>query len=112
IFDSSADFAARLAPDIRANFVPVKELINIYAGLDGNFLHNHYSKIAYKNPFVDPQHLVKNSFEKFRFYGGFDGKLASRTNFKISADYSIINNKPLYYLYRSINPVDNEISVI
>src|SRR5690606_8418196 len=112
IFDSSADFAARLAPDIRANFVPVKELINIYAGVDGNFIHNHYSKIAYENPFVDPQHLVKNSFEKFRFYGGFDGKLATRTNFKISADYSVIGDNPLYYLYRTVYSADDQMSVV
>lgn len=112
IFDSSAPFAARLAPDIRANFVPVKELINIYAGVDGNFIHNHYSKIAYENPFVDPQHLVKNSFEKFRFYGGFDGKLATRTNFKISADYSVIGDNPLYYLYRTVYSADDQMSVV
>lgn len=112
IYDSSAPFTAKLAPDIRANLVPVKELINIYAGVDGNFVHNHYSKIAYENPFVDPHHLVKNSFEKFRFYGGFDGKLAARTNFKLSADYSVIGDNPLYYLYRTQFSGDEALSVV
>jgi len=116
VFDSSDDFKARLAPDIRANLVPLKDIINIYAGIDGNFIHNHYSKIAYENPFVDPEHLVKNSMEKFRFYGGFDGKLAAKTNFKLSADYSIMGDNPLYYLYRQTLPtgesiVDNDFDV-
>lgn len=112
VFDSSNDLIAKLAPDVRVNFVPVKGLINIYAGLDGNFIHNHYSKIAYENPFVDPQHLVKNSFERFRFYGGFDGKLASKTNFKISVDYSLIRDNPLYYLYRYESLQDPEVTIV
>ncbi len=112
IFDSSADLSAKLAPDIRVNFVPVKELINIFAGIDGNFIHNYYSKIAYENPFVDPQHLVKNSFERFRFYGGFDGKLAAKTNFKLSVDYSLMRDNPLYYLYRYDSPENQEVRIV
>ncbi|MDR2911601.1 MAG: hypothetical protein LBV47_09635 [Bacteroidales bacterium] len=88
----------RIAPDIRANFAPVKEIINIYVGVDGKYINNHYSKIAYENPFVNPEHDVINTFEKLHFYGGFDGKLSAKTNFKISADYSKITDKPLFYL--------------
>ncbi len=112
VIDNSADLVAKLAPDIRVNFVPVKELINIYAGVDGNFIHNHYSKIAYDNPFVDPQHLVKNAFERFRFYGGFDGKLAAKTNFKLSADYSLMRDNPLYYLFRYQSAVDPDVTIV
>jgi hypothetical protein len=112
VFDSSTELVAKLAPDIRVNFVPVKELINIFAGVEGNFIHNHYSKIAYENPFVDPEHLVKNSFERFRFYGGFDGKLASKTNFKLSVDYSMMRDNPLYYLYRYDSPEDTEVTIV
>lgn len=43
---------------------------------------------------------MKNSFEKFRFFGGFDGKLAAKTNFKLSAEYAIMGDNPLYYLYK------------
>lgn len=112
VFDSSNDLIAKLAPDVRVNFVPVKGLINIFAGVDGNFIHNHYSKIAYENPFVDPQHLVKNSFERFRFYGGFDGKLASKTNFKISVDYSLMRDNPLYYLFKYQSAEDPELTIV
>lgn len=103
VIDSSTDMKVRLAPNIRANLVPVKEIIKIFAGIDGNFIQNNYSKIAYENPFVDPEHLVKNTFEQFRFYGGFDGKLATKTNFKLSVDYSIIKDQPLYYQFRHGN---------
>lgn len=100
VIDSSTDMMVRLAPNIRANLVPVKEIIRIFAGIDGNLIQNNYSKIAYENPFVDPEHLVKNTFEQFRFFGGFDGKLAKKTNFKLAVDYSMIKDQPLYYLFR------------
>jgi hypothetical protein len=116
ILDSSNDMVAKMAPDIRATLVPVKEIINIFAGIDGKLIHNHYSKIAYENPFVDPEHLVKNSFERFRFYGGFDGKLAAKTNFKLSAEYSLVKDQPLYYLFKYEHEgrqmVDNDFDVI
>jgi len=101
VLDSSTDELAKLAPVVKVTFTPVKEIINIFAGIDGNYAPNNYSKTAYENPYIDPLHHVhKNTFERFRFYGGFDGKLAPKTNFKISADYSIIKNKPLYYLFK------------
>ncbi len=100
VIDSSTDLKIRLAPNIRANLTPVKEIITIYAGVDGNFIQNHYSKIAYENPFVNPEHLVKNTFEQFRFFGGFDGKLAAKTKFKLGVNYSLVKDQPLYYLFR------------
>ncbi len=119
VFDNAADDLAKLAPVIRANFVPVKEIINIFAGVDGNYINNHYSKIAYENPFVDPLHDVKSTFERFRFYGGFDGKLAAKTNFKLAADYSMFTEKPYYYLFRYAHPsgvggpiTDNDFQVL
>jgi hypothetical protein len=98
VMDNDMDAIAKVAPNVRAEFTPVKDIISIYAGVDGNYVNNHYSKIAYENPFVDPTHDVKNSFEKIHFYGGFDGKLSKKTNFKISVDYSLIDDQPLYYL--------------
>ncbi|HYQ56346.1 MAG TPA: hypothetical protein VEP89_03285 [Draconibacterium sp.] len=95
---SDEDTEAKISPNIRANWTPVPELISLYAGIDGDYINNYYSKIAYENPFVDPEHDVMNSFQKFRFYGGFDGKLSKKTNFKISAEYAIIDNQPFYYL--------------
>ncbi len=100
VLDDDTTARAKIAPDIRVDFSPVKEIITVFAGVDGQFVNNHYSKIAAENPFVDPLHDVENSFEKFHFYGGFDGKFAAKTNFKLGVDYSMIRDKPLYYLYK------------
>ena len=98
ILDNDLDALAKITPNIRANYMPVKDVIKLYAGIDGNYINNHYSKIAYENPFVDPHHDVTNSFEKIHFYGGFDGKFSPKTNFKFGVDYSIIDDQPFYYL--------------
>ncbi|MFW5831730.1 MAG: hypothetical protein ACOCVA_05735 [Prolixibacteraceae bacterium] len=104
VMDDDTDTKAKLAPNVRVNFVPVKEVISIYAGIDGNYQNNHYSKIAYENPFVDTAHDIQNSFEKLRVFGGFDGKFAPKTNFKLSAEYSMIDVEHFYYLYEYIYP--------
>lgn len=110
IMDNNMDAVAKITPNIRVNYMPVKDVFKLYVGIDGNYINNHYSKIAYENPFVDPMHDVKNSFEKIHFYGGIDGKFSSKTNFKISVDYSMIDDKPLYYLneyYYTEQPVSH-----
>ena len=122
VMDNDSDAVAKIAPNIHLNYIPVKNIIKLYAGITGNYNHNHYSKIAYENPFVDPEHDVENSMEQFRFYGGFDGKFSAKTNFKIAVDYSMIKNQPLYYLREytltdpMINPnpiiIDNDFKVI
>jgi hypothetical protein len=88
----------KIAPNVRFNFAPVKEIINVFAGADGDYHHNHYSAIAYENPFVIPTLTVNNHHEKYRIYGGFDGKISSKTNFKLQVDHSAFNNHPFYYL--------------
>ncbi len=98
IFQSDKDTEAKVSPNILANWAPAKEIINLFAGIDGELQSNHYSKIAYENPFVNPDHDIKNAFQKLRFYGGFDGKIAAKTNFKIAAEYAITDNQVFYYL--------------
>lgn len=121
LLDNDFDAVAHVAPNIKANFSPI-DAFKLYGGITGNFIHNNYSKIAYENPFVNPEHDVKNSFEKIHFFGGIDGKFSSKTNFKISANYSITDDQPLYYLHQythtnpsiSPNPVvtDNDFKVL
>ncbi len=90
--------AFKITPDIRFNFSPVKEIISVFAGADGQYYHNHYSAIAYENPFINPYQSVDNHLEKYRIYGGFDGKISSKVNFKIQVDHSAFDGHPFFYL--------------
>lgn len=122
IMQSDMDTEAKIAPNIKANWSPVEEIITLFAGIDGDFSHNYYSKIAYENPFVNPTHNVRNSMQRIRFYGGFDGKFSKKTAFKVSGEYAVIADQPLYYLNEAyylsplVNPnplvVDNTFAVL
>jgi hypothetical protein len=122
ISDADLNAQMRITPDVLVNYTPVENVIKLYAGIDGNHISNHYSKIAYENPFVDPEHDVYNSFEKIRLYGGFDGKFGKKTNFKIGFDYAITDDQPFYYLHEytytdpAYNPnplvVDNDFKIL
>lgn len=107
VLDDDEEFVVKATPNLLLNLTPMEGIFNIFAGIDGNLNINSYSKIAYENPFVDPTHDVKNSFHQFRFFGGFDGKFSSKTNFKIAADYSMVKNQQLYYLEESFNPISS-----
>jgi len=104
VMDKDMDAVAKVTPNIRAEYMPVEDVFKLFAGVDGNYRNNHYSKIAYENPFIDPFHDVTNSFEKLHFFGGFDGKFSAKTNFKISVDYSMIDNQHFYYLNENYLP--------
>ncbi len=107
VLDNDEDFVLKLTPNVLLNLTPLEGILNIFGGIDGNLNINSYSKIAYENPFVDPKHDVKNTFHQFRFFGGFDGKFSSKTNFKIAADYSIIKSQPFYFLEESFYPLSS-----
>ena len=119
IMHSDDDAEAKLATNIRANWTPVEDILNLYAGVDGDFQHNYYSKIAYENPFVNPDHQLENSMQKYRFFGGFDGRFSKNATFKIDAEYAHIEDNPFYYLTKGLIPgsssamvVDNTFSVL
>ncbi len=122
IMNTDEDTQAKITPNIKANWSPINEIITIFAGVDGDYQGNYYSKKAYENPFINPDHDVKNSFQKLRFYGGFDGKFSKKTNFKFSAEYTMTDDQALYYLNESYyfdpsyNPaplvVDNTFAVL
>ena len=103
-FDSHYKTNFRMTPNVRFNFVPVKELISVFAGIDGNNYHNYYSAVVAQNPFIDPELAVRNHFEKYRFYGGFDGKFSSRTNFKLQVDHSTFVGHPFFYMKQYMIP--------
>lgn len=98
VTDNNRKLAIRVAPDVLLKINPVKGIVNFFAGIDGKYNHNTYSNIAYENPFVDPYHNVKNSMTQYRFFGGFNGKFNSRTNYTASVEYSSVKDQPFYYL--------------
>jgi hypothetical protein len=102
----------RIAPDVLLNFMPVKGILSFFAGVDGKYIQNTYSEIAYQNPFVDPEHDVKSSMQRYRIFGGLNGKLSSKTNYKVSVEYSSVKDQPFYYLQAFVYPVSGSVDPV
>ncbi|MBN1819806.1 MAG: hypothetical protein JW833_03780 [Prolixibacteraceae bacterium] len=97
VLDKDRDPAIRVAPDVLFTLKPIEGILDFFAGIDGKYEQNNYSKIALENPFVNPEHDVKNTMHKYRFFGGFNGKFSSKMNYTVSAEYSSIKDQPFYY---------------
>ncbi len=97
VLDDEWDPVIKIAPDVLLNITPIKRILSFFAGVDGKYQQNNYSKIAYENPFVNPMHDVKNSMHTYRLFGGIKGKFSSKINYTIHAGYSGIKNQPFYY---------------
>lgn len=95
-FDDDTDAALMIWPKVKAEWSPVKEVLTLFAGVDGHLKHNTYSAIAAENPYVDPYHDIANSNYKYILSGGFKGKLTARTNYVAEVAYSKIADEHFY----------------
>lgn len=112
VVGTGVDAKIKIAPDVLVNLVPIKGILNIFAGIDGGYVLNSYSKIAYENPFADPFHDVKNTMTQYRLLGGINGKVTSKTTYKVSIEYSSVKDQPFYYLVADMVPDGDSLASI
>lgn len=87
------DSEAKIYPDIAADFEAIDGIMTLFAGLDGNLNMNNYNNIIAENPFVYSGLDVKSSNQKYRLFGGVKGSLSSNSSFKLSAEYSSVDDQ-------------------
>ena len=103
IFDPDVNANLFFYPKAKAEWSPVKNILTLFADIDGYLQHNTYSAIATENPYVDPYHDVANAKFSYILSGGLKGKLTSKTNYVTQVSYSLVKNQHFYYL-ESSNP--------
>lgn len=96
LFDDDEDASIMMFPKVNAEWSPVQEVLTLFAGMDGYFLHNTYSAIAAENTYVEPFHDIANAKVSYLFSGGIKGKLSSKTNFVTQAAYSLVKDQHFY----------------
>lgn len=101
VSDNQGEGATKLYPKIDVNFIPVKNIITLYAGVDGYLQNCNYSTIAYENNWVDPMHNIRNADHQYILFGGIKGKIISPISYNISAKYSKVNDSHFYILNSS-----------
>lgn len=102
VSDNQGDSKTKLYPKIDLTFIPVKDIMTLYAGIDGYLQNCNYSAIAYENNWVDPIHNIKNADHQYILFGGFKGKITSQISYDVTAKYSKVNDSH-YYILNSTN---------
>lgn len=106
------DSEAKIYPDVSIDYEAVDGILSLFAGIDGDLQMNRYKNIAFENPYVFSGLTVAPSNQKYRLFGGLKGSLSSNSSFKVSAEYSGIDNQYFYLKSsQSINPEDMMLSV-
>ncbi|MGB2128195.1 MAG: hypothetical protein ACPHXR_01830 [Flavicella sp.] len=86
----------KIYPDLKIDYVLVKEIFNIYGGIYGDLLQNTYREITKINPFVKPNLDMRVTDNNYTAFAGFKGKLSSRIDYKIKASYAQESDRLLF----------------
>ncbi|WP_026775312.1 hypothetical protein [Polaribacter sp. Hel_I_88] len=83
-------------PDIKIQKTIIKEQLNVYAGVFGDFHTNTYREFAAENPFISPTQFITQTAEKYNAFIGFNGVLNKDLSFNISANIKEEEDKALF----------------
>lgn len=87
------DSELKLYPDVKFNLVLVDQVLDMFAGLDGNLDLNTMRSISNSNPFVHSGLDVANTSTNYRIYGGLKTRLSSKSNALLSVEYANIDDQ-------------------
>lgn len=106
------DSEAKIYPDIAVDFEAIDGIMTIFAGVDGDLNVNKYNDIIAENPYVYSGLDVISSNQKYRLFGGVKGSLSSNSSFKLSAEYSSVDDQ-YFFVQRSSDPTySNKFDVV
>ena len=83
-------------PDIKIQKTIIKEQLNVYAGVFGDFKTNTYRNFTTENPFISPTQFITQTAEKYNVFIGFNGVLNKDLSFNISANIKEEEDKALF----------------
>ena len=98
-------------PDIKIQKTIIKEQLNVYAGVFGDFKTNIYRNFTTENPFISPTQFITQTAEKYNVFIGFNGVVHKDLSFNISANIKEEEDKALFVRNNSkSNGVTNSVN--
>ena len=77
----------------------IREVLNLYVGVDGRSEYTSLKNLLYENPYVKPNiDTLKFSKCQISIYGGVKGKITDKLNYHVSARYSYRRDLPFFML--------------
>jgi hypothetical protein len=86
----------KLYPNVDFQFNVVKEVIVPFIGITGNVKSHSYHDIAWENPYILPNLIVRNTDSKLDIYGGVKGNLGTKSGYVLKFAMNSASN---YYFY-------------
>lgn len=100
-----------LYPKAELQFNAVKDVLIPFLGVNGQIKNHSYQEIAFENPFINPNLLVKNSNVKTSFYGGVKGSLGAKASYVLRVDFSTINDQ-YFFVNDTTTKLRNQFTVV
>ena len=77
----------------------IREVLNLYVGVDGRSKYTSFKNLLYENPYVKPNlDTLRFMKSQISIYGGVKGKITSKLNYHVSARYSYCRDLPFFML--------------
>jgi len=86
----------KVFPKIDFQFNVVKEIIVPFLGLSGEVDNHPYHEIAWENPYIRHDLIVRNNISKLNLFGGVKGNLGTKSSYVLKAGLYSARN---YYFY-------------
>ena len=83
-------------PDLYVNYRVLGDVIIPYAGVTGNLKRANIRSLTDENPFLSTNTPLRNTNNKYKFYGGIRGAYSATTAFKLEASVTRVEDMPLF----------------
>ena len=106
-----------LYPIIELKYPVIDQYITPYIGINGKISRNSFSSFFDENPYVVSFAELKNTNQKFHFYGGLRGRISNRWSYDFAysyesyQDYGLFVNDTLYSIQNRFNVIYDDIKL-
>lgn len=77
----------------------IRNVLNLYVGVDGKSEYVSLKKLLYENPYLKPDiDSLKFTKSQISIYGGIKGRITQKLNYHVSARYSYRRDLPFFML--------------
>jgi hypothetical protein len=101
-----------LYPSIKLSFVVIKNILEPYIGIDGNYDYTDMRSLCRENPFALAYSDIKGADNTLNFAGGVKGQLSSNLAYDINGSYAKISDAHFFYNINEGNYYYNRFGVV
>ena len=106
-----------LYPIVELKYPVIDQYFTPYIGINGKINRNSFSTFFDENPYVISFAELKNTNQKFHFYGGIRGRISNRWSYDVAysyenyQDFGLYVNDTLYSMQNRFNVIYDDIKV-